>query len=104
MLLVGIKNNDWRWKFITKTEIINQIWKENTDAYTKKDVEFIINSFIKIITDGIKNNLKIKIEGLGTFSTYYRNVYINKSLDKGIERNIPAVKYISFRPSKKLKE
>ena len=46
----------------------------------------------------------IKIDGFGTFSTYYRKVHVSKSLDTGIENNIPAVKYISFKPSKKLKE
>ena len=105
MLLVGIKKcNDWRWKFITKTDIINQIWKENIEEYTKRDIEFIINSFIKIVGEKIRQDLNIKIEGLGTFSTYYRDVHFNKSLDNGIEENIPAVKYISFKPSKKLKE
>ena len=98
------KCNDWRWKFITKTDIINEIWKENINIYTKKDIEFIINSFIKIIGDKIKNNINIKIDGFGTFSTYYKNVHISKSIDTGIENNIPAVKCISFKPSKKLKE
>lgn len=73
------------------------------DIYTKTDIEHIINSFIGIIANGLRNNLKIKIDGLGSFSTYYRNVYVNKSIDEGAERNIPAVKYISFKPSKKLK-
>ena len=63
-------------------------------------------------TDNVSNisikdelqNLKVKIEGLGTFSPYYRNVHFNKSFNKDDEENIPAVKYISFKPSKKLKE
>lgn len=103
MLLVGIKN-DWRWEFITKTDVVNQIWNENIDKYTKRDIEFIINSFIRIVGEKIKNNFKVKIEGLGTFSTYYREVRFNKPSDNNIEENIPAVKYISFKPSKKLKE
>lgn len=103
MLLVGIKNNVWRWEFITKTEIINQIWKENIGKYSKRDIEFIVNSFVRIVGEKIKNNIKVKIEGLGTFSTYYRNVHFSKSLN-GDEENIPAVKYISFKPSKKIKE
>ena len=98
------KNNDWRWEFITKTDVINQIWNENIDKYTKRDIEFIINSFIRIVGEKIKNNFKVKIEGLGTFSTYYRKVRFNKPSDNNIEENIPAVKYISFKPSKKLKE
>ena len=100
----GRNKNDWRWEFITKTDVVNQIWNENIDKYTKRDIEFIINSFIRIVGEKIKNNFKVKIEGLGTFSTYYREVRFNKPSDNNIEKNIPAVKYISFKPSKKLKE
>ena len=46
----------------------------------------------------------IKIDGFGTFSTYYKNVHISKSIDTGVENNIPDVKCISFKPSKKLKK
>ena len=94
--MVEIKN-DWRWEFITKTDVVNQIWNENIDKYTKRDIEFIINSFIRIVGEKIKNNFKVKIEGLGTFSTYYREVRFNKPSDNNIEENIPAVKYISFK-------
>ena len=100
----GRNKNDWRWEFITKTDVVNQIWNENIDKYTKRDIEFIVNSFIRIVGNKIKNNFKVKIEGLGTFSTYYRNVHFNKSSNKGYEDNIPAVKYIRFKPSKKIKE
>lgn len=89
---------------ITKSEIINQIWNENIETYNKKDIEYIINSFVKIIIAEIKKGLKVKIDGLGTFSTYFRNVYVNKSLDTGLSTTIPNVKYVSFKPSKKLKE
>jgi len=91
-------------KIITKTDIVNQIWNENIDKYTKRDIEFIVNSFIKIIGDRIKNDFKVKIDGFGTFSTYYRNVNFNKSLSNNYGKNIPLVKYISFKPSKKLKK
>lgn len=74
------------------------------DTYNKKDIEYIINSFVKIIIAEIKNGLKVKIDGLGTFSTYFKNVYINKSLDTGLSATILNVKCISFKPSKKLKE
>lgn len=59
---------------------------------------------MKIIITEIKKGLKVKIDGLGTFSTYFRNVYVNKSLDTGLPTTIPNVKYVSFKPSKKLKE
>ena len=76
---------------ITKSEIINQIWNEYNDKYNKRDIEFIINSFIRIIGNGINNNLKVKIEGLGTFSPYYRNVHFNKSFNKNSKSKIKGV-------------
>lgn len=88
---------------ITKSEIINQIWNENTKTYTKKDIEFIINSFIRIVQNEIRNDCKIKIEGFGTFSSYVRQAYIGKSTNGNVEE-IPDTRYISFKPSKKLKQ
>lgn len=89
---------------ITKSKIIDKIWNQNSGYYTKKDVEYIIGSFLEIISNEIKKGEKVKVEGLGTFSTYFKNVYINKTIDTGDEKTVSNVKYISFKPSKKLKE
>lgn len=89
-------------KYITKSDIINQIWNENIELYNKKDVESIINSFVKIVGNEIKNGLKVKIEGLGTFSSYVRQTYIGKNINGNVEK-IPDTRYISFKPSRKLK-
>lgn len=74
--------------------------------YKKSDVEIIINTFIKLIITKIKNGFKIKIDGLGTFSSYFKNVSVNYNKNTGnTEKNIiPNVKCIQFTPSKKLKE
>lgn len=90
-------------KSITKSEIINRIWNDNIENFKKKDIEYIINSFIKIVEEEIKKGIKIKIEGFGTFSSYIRRAYLGKSVNGNIEE-IPDTRYISFKPSKKLKE
>lgn len=87
---------------IVKSDIINQIWIENNETYTKKDIEFIVNSFIKIVGQGIKNDLKIKIEGLGTFSSYVRKTKSGKNVNENFD-DIQTQKYISFKPSNKIK-
>ena len=56
-----------------------------------------------MIGNGIRNNSIVKIEGLGTFSTYFRNVHVSKSINNGSENDISSVKYVSFKPSKKIK-
>jgi len=98
-----MKNTDGRWDFITKSEIINKIWNDNINYYTKKEIEYIVNSFISIIAEEIKRDLKVKIDGLGTFSTYFKDVYIKKAIDTGNENIIRNVKCVSFKPSNKLK-
>lgn len=74
--------------------------------YRKSDVEIIINTFIGLIVTKIKNGLKIKIDGLGTFSSYFKSVSVNYNKNsENTEKNvIPNVKCIQFTPSKKLKE
>lgn len=96
-------NTDWRWSFITKSEIINKIWNDNIENYKKKDVEYIVNSFVNTIAEEIKKDLKVKIDGLGTFSTYFKDVYIKKAIDTGNTNIIRNVKCVSFKPSNKLK-
>lgn len=76
---------------------------DNNDFFKKSDIEYIINSFVDIIREDIKNGNKVKIEGLGTFSSYTRQSYIGKKLNGNIGE-IPNTRYISFKPSKKLKQ
>ncbi len=73
------------------------------DNYTKKDIEYIVNSFVSIIGEEIKKDLKVKIDGLGTFSTYFKDVYIKKAIDTGRTNIIRNVKCVSFKPSSKIK-
>lgn len=68
-------------------------------VYKKKDIELIVNSFVNVVGDGLKNDSKVKIEGLGTFSTYFKNIH---SLNNAKCDNV--AKCISFKPSKRLKQ
>lgn len=72
--------------------------------YNKNDVEIIVNTFVKLIIEKIRNGFKIKIDGLGTFSSYLKNVYVKKNITTGESNYIPNVKCINFSPSRKLKE
>lgn len=90
-------------KNIVKSELINKTWKTLDKKFRKSDIETIINAFIKNIAEEIKNESKVKIDGLGTFSSFIRKSYTGKNL-KGEIEDIPSTKYITFKPSKKLKE
>lgn len=66
-------------------------------------MEIIVNTFIKVIVDKLRNGYKVKIEGIGTFSTYFKNVYVKKAIKTNEPSVVHNVKCVSFRPSKKLK-
>ena len=61
------------------------------------------NGIVKITIPFSMNRSVNKAE-IQAFSLKLKNVHISKSIDTGIENNIPAVKCISFKPSKKLKK
>ncbi len=87
---------------ITKSEIVNQIW-HNNDNYKKKDIEYIINSFIRTISNELKNKHDVKIDGLGSFYPYIKKSRIGKSISTGKTEQIPEMTYIRFIPSSKTK-
>ena len=87
---------------IVKSEIVNQIYNENDKIFSKNDINDIINSFLGIITDELHKGNKVKIDSFGTFSSYERQSYVGKSINGNV-MEIPISKYVSFKPSKKLK-
>lgn len=89
--------------YIKKSEIINHIWNDNIGTYNKKDIEYIVNSFINMIASELKRGMKIKIDGLGTFIPFIKQAYVGKDVNTGNVSIIPSGKYIKFKPSKKLK-
>lgn len=87
---------------IVKSELVDKTWQRTKEQFKKSDVDFIINTFLSTLVDEIKNGNNIKIEGFGTFSSYVRHAYIGKNVN-GIIDEIPDTRYISFKPSKRLK-
>ena len=85
--------------------MINETWKTTLNKEFKKtDIETIINAFLKTLGNELKKNCIIKIDGLGTFSSSIRKSYIGKSINNGEICVVPSTRYISFKPSKKIKE
>ena len=90
-------------KLITKSEIINLIWNNNINKYKKKDIEFIVNSFVEVVGDEIKKGNKVKIDSFGTFSSFSKQSYVGKNINTGKIETINGTECISFKPSKLLK-
>ena len=86
---------------LTKKEIINSIYMQL--GFSKKISENLIEDFLLILFEEIKNNKKVKLPKFGTFVLRHKKSRLGrnpKTLEKKIisERNV-----ILFKPSKELK-
>ena len=86
---------------LTKKQIINSIYMQL--GFSKKISENLLEDFLLILFEEIKNNKKVKLPKFGTFILRYKKSRIGrnpKTLEKKIisERNV-----ILFKPSKELK-
>lgn len=87
---------------IVKSELIQETWKTVETSIEKNKVEDIINTFINIIGNEIRNGQVVKIEGLGRFCPFIKKTK-GKNISNGTIQEIPNAKYIRFIPSSKLK-
>tara|TARA_B100000886_G_scaffold83679_1_gene54558 strand:- start:325 stop:618 length:294 start_codon:yes stop_codon:yes gene_type:complete len=86
---------------LTKKEIINSIYMQL--GFSKKISENLLEDFLIILFEEIKNNKKVKLPKFGTFILRHKKSRVGrnpKTLEKKIisERNV-----ILFKPSKELK-
>ncbi len=88
---------------MVKSELIHKTWHVIDKAIEKKKIESIVNTFIAVIQEELKQNGSVKIEGLGSFSMRVRNSYTIKDANTGKVKEMPKSVYIDFRPSKKIK-
>lgn len=87
---------------IVKSELIHKTWKTAETNIEKSKVEDIINTFINVIGNEIRNGNDVKIEGLGRFCPFVKKTK-GKNIYDGTIQEIPNAKYVRFIPSTKLK-
>ncbi|MEI7542499.1 MAG: HU family DNA-binding protein [bacterium] len=85
---------------MTKIEMVDKIG-ENV-ALPKKDIEKVLDSFVKISQDALKANEKVSLTGLGSFSIKERNARLARNPKTGDKVNVPAKKVVKFKPGKDL--
>ena len=86
---------------LTKKEIINSIYMQL--GFSKKISENLLEDFLSIILNELKENKKVKISNFGTFTIRFKKSRIGrnpKTLKQTIisDRNV-----VLFKPSKDLK-
>ncbi len=87
---------------MTKIEIVDKIG-ENV-ALPKKDIEKVLDQFVKISQDALKEGKKVSVTGLGSFSIKERKARLARNPKTGEKVEVPAKKVVKFKPGKELNE
>lgn len=86
---------------MTKKDLILKI---ATDIeMSKKDVEEVINSFIEVSSQVLKDNGKIQLPGFGTLEVTTRAARTGRNIHTKEVIEIAASKSVKFKPGKSLK-
>jgi nucleoid DNA-binding protein len=87
---------------MTKIEMVDKIG-ENV-ALPKKDIEKVLDQFVKISQDVLKEGKKVSLTGLGSFVAKERKGRIARNPKTGEKVDVPAKKVVKFKPGKELIE
>lgn len=88
---------------MTKMELIEALTSQS--GLAKKDVDKLLNSFIDIVTEKLKEGEKVAITGFGTFSVTHRKARTGVNPQRPGEKiQIPAMKVPKFTAGKTLKD
>ncbi len=87
---------------MTKIEIVDKIG-ENI-SLPKKDIEKVLDSFVKITQESLKEGKKVSVTGLGSFSVKERKARLARNPKTGEKVEVPAKKVVKFKPGKDLIE
>jgi DNA-binding protein HU-beta len=85
---------------MTKIEMVDKIG-ENV-ALPKKDIEKVLDQFVKISQDALKESTKVSLTGLGSFSIKERKSRLARNPKTGEKVEVPAKKVVKFKPGKDL--
>ena len=86
---------------LTKKDIIKSIYLQI--GLSKKIIDLFLEDIIKILTNSIKENKKVKISKFGTFIVRNKKKRIGRNPKTNEERNVSERNVLLFKPSKELK-
>ena len=87
---------------LTKKDIIKSIYLQI--GLSKKIIDLFLEDIIKILTNSIKENKKVKISKFGTFIVRNKKRRIGRNPKTNEERNVSERNVLLFKPSKELKK
>tara|TARA_B100002051_G_scaffold239556_1_gene242838 strand:- start:14 stop:307 length:294 start_codon:yes stop_codon:yes gene_type:complete len=87
---------------LTKKDIIKSIYLQI--GLSKKIIDLFLEDIIKILTNNIKENKKVKISNFGTFLVRNKKNRIGRNPKTREEKKISERNVLLFKPSKELKK
>jgi DNA-binding protein HU-beta len=87
---------------MTKAELVTKVAQDSN--ISKKSAQAAVTAVIKAVQDSLKEEGKIRIDGLGTFLVSNRAARTGVNPRTRTKIDIPATKVPSFRAAKVLKE
>ena len=87
---------------LTKKDIIKSIYLQI--GLSKKIIDLFLEDIIKILTNNIKENKKVKISNFGTFLIRNKKNRIGRNPKTREEKKISERNVLLFKPSKELKK
>ena len=87
---------------LTKKDIIKSIYLQI--GLSKKIIDLFLEDIIKILSNNIKENKKVKISNFGTFLVRNKKNRIGRNPKTREEKKISERNVLLFKPSKELKK
>lgn len=87
---------------MNRADLVNAM--ANETAFSKKDVEKVLNSFINVVSNEMANKGKVQLVGFGTFETRQRAARTGLNPQTKEEIKIPACTAPAFKAGKALKD
>lgn len=87
---------------MNRADLVNAMTNET--AFSKKDVEKVLNSFINVVSNEMANKGKVQLVGFGTFETRQRAARKGLNPQTKEEIEIPACTVPAFKAGKALKD
>ena len=87
---------------LTKKDLINQIYMQL--GFSKQVSENLLNDFLSMIIQNIKNEKKLKLSKFGTFSIRRKKSRVGRNPKTREPKIISSRDVVLFKPSKEFKE
>ena len=87
---------------MNRADLVNAM--ANETAFSKKDVEKVLSSFINVVSNELENKGKVQLVGFGAFETRERAARKGLNPQTKEEIKIPACTVPAFKAGKALKD